>query len=71
MITPNLTDTHEYEKFSFEDLDRAISSMKNGKSTGGDQIPIELLKISDDSLEEKILNTFNDILSTEIIPSKW
>jgi hypothetical protein len=47
-------------------LKRAISDMKNNKSTGDDNLPIEIFKIS-----EKIVEIFNDIIEKEEILESW
>lgn len=71
MITPDLTNNLPYEEFTLDDLERGIHSMKNGKSTGNDNVPIELLKVSDADFRQKILEIFNQILESEEIPSQW
>lgn len=70
-ISPNLHDHCEYEIFYFDELKNEISRMKNRKSTGTDGIPIDLLKSCDDEFLGKILEIFNNILESEIIPEEW
>ena len=42
--------------------------MKNGKATGEDGIPVELLKSAGHVAETQLLDLFNTMLSTESVP---
>lgn len=45
--------------------------MKNNKSCGNDNIPVDLLKVSDESVLQKLANLFNEFLHNEKVPQSW
>lgn len=49
----------------------AIKSAKNGKSVGPDEIPAEILKLLEYEHLDVMVNFFNSIYDTGIIPSDW
>lgn len=70
-LSPELNENTPFEKFTIEDLNQAIFAMKNGKSTGEDNIPIELFKNCDEKYLLNIVDIFNNIIETEDIPKNW
>lgn len=54
-----------------EELRHALKNTKNGKSTGPDQIPVETLKCLNEETIELILNLFNSVYTSGIIPKQW
>lgn len=54
-----------------EEVEYAIRNSKNGKANGPDEIPTELLKLLNDKSVNMILQLFNTIYSTGIIPQEW
>ena len=45
--------------------------MKNGKATGEDGIPVELIKSAGCAAETRLLDLFNTVFSTERVPRDW
>lgn len=54
-----------------DELKNAIKLAKNGKATGPDDIPAELLKLIDNENIKIILQLFNNIYKTGHIPTDW
>ena len=64
-------DDHEInQKFEQKELQKAIKSMKNGKSPGPDQITYEILKHAGKNLQENMLAMMNYFWINEQIPTK-
>ena len=59
------------EAFTIQELEKGLQSMKFGKATGSDQIPIEVLRNKDNILREVILHLFNLALHQGIVPQEW
>ena len=53
-----------------EEVQKAISSMKNGKATGSDEISTEMLKALDDRNAKAITKPCNIIYNTGYIPTE-
>lgn len=59
------------QKIELCEIKEALKRMKFKKSCGPDNFPIDLIKICDDSVLEKIVDIFNVFLTTEEIPKEW
>lgn len=72
-LEPELTESldDQIEEISIEEMEVALSNLKNKKAVGEDQIPTELLKICDAQFLDELRKVFNEILKTEIIPNEW
>lgn len=70
-LEPDLSGGDELESFSIDEIKQALFNMKNGRATGSDNLPSDLLKICDDVGLEMICKLFNDVLETEVIPQQW
>ncbi|KAF2883703.1 hypothetical protein ILUMI_22471 [Ignelater luminosus] len=57
----------EYIRKLFAD-NRAKVNMKNGKATGPDELPVEIIKLIEDQNLQPLLDLFNDIYKTGEIP---
>ena len=53
-----------------EEVKKAIRSMKNGKATGPDNIPAEILKALDEANTDIITSLCNTIYNNGLIPSE-
>lgn len=49
----------------------AIKNSKEGKATGPDEIPIELIKLIDENAIDVLVELFNTIYQTGTIPRQW
>lgn len=54
-----------------EEVRSAIKQIKQGKATGLDQIPAEIIKLFDEKRMQWITDIFNSIYRTGIIPKDW
>lgn len=54
-----------------EEVLHAIQQTKSGKASGPDEIPIELLKLIDSDSIDIIVDLFNAVYTTGIIPKEW
>lgn len=54
-----------------EEVERAIKNAKNRKATGPDEIPAEMLKLLEGKGKKLLLQLFNAIYNTGIIPNDW
>lgn len=54
-----------------EEVIHAIRNIKNGRSSGPDELPAEMLKLIEDQHLHILVNLFNTIYSTGIIPEDW
>ena len=63
----------EVQLFSAAEVRRAVLSGKNGKATGPDCVPTELLKVmmENDTSVTAFQEYFNDILTTGNVPQSW
>lgn len=59
------------ESISMEELSKAIKWIKNGKASGLDSIPNEMIKYLGESAQEAFLEIFNEILLNGTIPNEW
>ena len=57
--------------YTTADIEKLIKKLKNGKSPGSDNIIGEYLKNSPEILIETIVNLFNLVLKTGVVPSNW
>ena len=69
-LMPILDETSTVNKITVDEIQTALSMLKNGRAIGDDEISVELLKISESAIYE-IQKIFNDILENEEIPSQW
>ena len=69
-ITPIFTELQDIQTglFSMTELIKALKNMKNGKSCGLDEIPVEIWKI--ESFQELLLNFCNSVYAQDKI-DKW
>lgn len=58
-------------EISMAEIDRAIQKAKNKKACGPDEIPAELLKMLQANGKQYLLQMFNKIYETGIIPEDW
>jgi Reverse transcriptase (RNA-dependent DNA polymerase) len=70
-IAPDLICEENVIGFSLEEMKFAISTMKNNKACGEDGIPIDLLKICDESVLLKLTEIMNNFLINEKLPEEW
>ena len=71
-ITPIFTELQDIQTglFSMTELIKALKNMKNGKSCGLDEIPVEIWKI--ESFQELLLNFCNSVYAkTKSINGEW
>uniref|UniRef100_A0A1B0D0D6 Immunoglobulin domain-containing protein n=1 Tax=Phlebotomus papatasi TaxID=29031 RepID=A0A1B0D0D6_PHLPP len=59
------------EKFETWEIEKAIAAMKNGKSTGPDEIPAEVWKKVGKSGSVWLTELFNSILNMAVVPTSW
>ena len=63
---------HDLNKpFTPKELNDTINQLKNKKAEGYDHIITEYIKNSPDNIKEILLNLFNIVLKTTILPKKW
>ena len=67
--TPDLEELNR--QFTKSDIEKLIKKLKNGKSSGCDNILNEFLKNSPETVIETITNLFNLVLKTGVVPSNW
>lgn len=53
------------------EVQTAIKNTRGAKATGPDQLPIELIKLSDEDLIDIVVDLVNLIYSTGTIPQQW
>lgn len=58
-------------RFSEEELKYVLKKIKNGKSSGPDNIPPEIIKIVYNKKFNTVLNVYNDCLDKGIFPDIW
>ena len=61
-------DSDEGWNVTGQELRTAIKAMKNGKATGEDGIPVELIKSAGRAAETRLLDILNTVFSTERVP---
>ena len=66
-----IEDSEEDWNITEQELRTAIKAMKNGKATGEDGIPVELIKSAGRAAETRLLDLFNTVFSTERVPRDW
>lgn len=59
------------ERITPNEINKAISTLKNDKSSSSDKVLNEYIKYSKDKKLPVYVSFFNIILDTGIIPSKW
>ena len=57
--------------FTFDEIEKLIKKLKNGKSCGVDNIINEYLKKCPISMKNAIVSLFNLVLKSGIVPSEW
>ena len=57
--------------FMMEELKLALKHMKQRKSPDKSGIVVELIQHAGESLLRKLLQTYNEILSSGVVPPKW
>lgn len=70
-VEPNLGKFEEISDISLEEVKSAMSMMKNRKACGDDEIPVDLLKVCDESVLKKLTQVFNELLGNEELPNSW
>ncbi|KAG8228642.1 hypothetical protein J437_LFUL008293 [Ladona fulva] len=61
--------TEEGPEILRSEVEQALKNSKNGKASGPDEIPVELLQLMDDENITVLLNLFNAIYFTGQIPA--
>ena len=56
---------------SMEELEKAISRVKNGKSPGDDGLPVEVLKVGGATVANKLRKIFSAAYKAEMVPLDW
>lgn len=56
---------------SKEEIHKAVKQLRNGKSTGPDNIPAKTLKADVETSVEMLYPLFKDIWEMEKVPSEW
>jgi hypothetical protein len=67
----DLSQPSDQEEISVEELKFVVDSMKSGKATGADELPIDLFKLCSDVGLETLSEIFNLILEKEEVPVNW
>ena len=67
----NGTNEELNKEFTFGEIKKLIKKLKNGKSSGLDNVINEFLKNSPDFLIEAIVNLYNLVLNSGIVPTDW
>ena len=57
--------------FTANEIRKAITKMKPNKSTGRDEIPVELIKYAPDKIHEQIAKIYNNMAETGDIPKEF
>jgi hypothetical protein len=70
-IELNLKSTPQEPEFTTKEITRAIKSLKNGKSTGPDNIPNEIFKKANPQTTEVYRRLFNNIMAQKYVPGQW
>lgn len=70
-LNPDLSNYDDVPDITVDEIQSALQEMKNNKSLGDDNIPIDVLKIANIKCMNDISNIFNYILKNEKIPDDW
>ena len=62
---------NKYEPFSWEELDGALKSSRNGNAPGSDKLPTDLFKNASITIKKRLLAFYNKILSGATIPEDF
>ena len=70
---PNLRNGQEDEgpEITKDEVIYALKRMRNGKSPGPDELPVELLKLIEERSINTLVDLFNNIYQSGIIPQEW
>lgn len=68
---PTIINSDALPDITVFEIENAINSLQNGKSSGTDKINAELLKIGKNSLLQPLADIFNEILHNQEIPEQW
>ena len=70
---PNLTLTTEpeVELPSYEELERAINKLKDGKMPGSDAISAEMIKKGGKTIRDELYKLILKVWEEEIVPPDW
>jgi Reverse transcriptase (RNA-dependent DNA polymerase) len=71
LLEPDLSEVSDVSKITTNEIREALTSMKNQKAVGEDNIPTELLKICDEEILGTLCKILNEILETEEVPEAW
>lgn len=64
-------DLESSPKILKQEVLRAIKNSKSGKSPGPDQLHIEMIKLLEEEHIDRLVQLFNEIYSTGVIPQEW
>jgi hypothetical protein len=72
-VEPDLAgnDVEEFQPIDVDEIKIALTSMKLNKARGPDEFPVDLLKVCDDFVLNKLAGIFNEFLKIEKLPSDW
>ena len=69
-ITSSIKPTEMTIPFTSTEIKTAVKNLKNNKSPGNDEIPIELIKFAPDEIYDKISSIYNKVASTGEYPKE-
>jgi len=71
----NVLNSHEVEQldalFTLDDVQRAIKSLKSGKSSGDDELIAEMFVTCQDILSPILCKLFNHLFTNSLYPEQW
>lgn len=75
-IGPELADNDEElsincARISKNEIKNAVKKLKNGKASGGDNIPPEILKVDPSTTADILYDLLNVIWDREVTPDEW
>ena len=59
------------KKITSEELQQALKKMRKRKGADKSNVVVELVKSGSELLHEKLLEMYNSIISTGVIPQSW
>ena len=65
------TDPREVPSVTTWEVEAALKKMKNGKTTGNDQVNIETLKAGEDTIAKALAKLYTKCISERRIPTTW
>ena len=63
--------TQDDNNFSLEELQAALTKLRKGRAPGPDQVTPDLLKLLDHNAEKILLDHYNQVWETGIVPQNW